>query len=75
MRFETAPQLIITKDEFTILNNALKLCQDMDKQTSESCVVCLMCPFQKDCSYMCKDCTYTQACNVLEKIINIAIVE
>ena len=75
MRFVTNPQLILSQDEFDTLNKAMKLCQDMDGQTSGADTACLMCPFQKDCSLMCKDCTYIQAHNALEKIIDIAIVK
>lgn len=75
MKFETNPQLILTKDECEILDKALKLCRDMDGQTSGVNTSCLTCPFQKDCSLMCKDCTYIQAHNALKKIIDIAIVK
>ena len=75
MKFETNPQLILTKDEFETLNNALKLCRDMDGQTSGVDTACLMCPFQKDCSLMSRDCAYIQAHSALKKIIDIAIVK
>ena len=75
MKFITNPQLILSQDEFDTLNKAMKLCQDMDGQTSGADTVCLMCPFQKDCSLMCKDCTYIQVYSALEAIIDIAIVK
>ena len=75
MKFETTPQLILSQDEFDTLNKAMKLCQDMDGQTSGADTACLMCPFQKNCSLMCKDCTYIQAYSALEAIIDIAIVK
>ncbi len=73
MRFATNPQLILTKDEFETLDNALKLCRDMDEQTGKD--ACENCPFDNDCTHMCSDCVYTRAHRALKEIIDIAIVK
>ena len=74
MKFETNPQLILTKDEFETLDYALKLCRDMDEETDGDSA-CENCPFKDDCTHMCSDCVYEQACNALKQIIDIAIVK
>ena len=73
MRFENNPQLILTKDEFETLDNALKLCRDMDEETIGS--ACGNCPFESTCSHTCSDCVYEVAHKALKKIIDIAIVK
>lgn len=83
MRFEHNPQLILTKDEFETLDNALKLCRDMDEQTSfeydeetnSSLVACEKCPFKDKCNRLTKDCVYVVAHKALKQIIDIAIVK
>ena len=75
MRFETNPQLILTKDEFDTLNKALHLCRDMDMQTVEPDTACTVCPFQDDCTYLCKDCVYERAYKALHEIVNVAIIK
>ena len=82
MKFETNPQLIITKDEFNTLDNALKLCRDMDGMTvaiidDDGFPVggCDLCPFKGKCSLLAKDCVYTVAHTALKKIIDTAIVK
>lgn len=83
MRFEISPQLILTKDDFEILNGALKLCRDMDVATSfdyieetDSCIAgCEKCPFKDKCNRLTKDCVYAVAHTTLKKIIDIAIVK
>ena len=50
MRFEHNPQLVLTKEEFETLDNALKLCRDMDEQTGITS--CEACPFESTCSCM-----------------------
>lgn len=81
MRFEINPQLILTKDEFNILDNALKLCRDMDvaTQAEEDEDVftvngCNICPFKEKCSLVYDECQYAIAHRALKKIIDIAIV-
>ena len=73
MKFETNPQLILTKDEFETLDKALKLCQDMDSITTENS--CESCPVKDNCTSRCIDCIYIKACNALKEIIDIAIVK
>lgn len=82
MKFETKPQLILNKDEFNILDNALRLCRDMDvaTQTEEDedgfpVGGCNVCPFKEKCSLVYNDCEYAIAHNALKKIIDIAIVK
>ena len=82
MKFEVAPKLILTKDEFETLDNALKLCRDMDEMTvatedDDGFPVggCDLCPFKNKCSLMAHDCVYTVAHRALKKIIDIAIVK
>lgn len=73
MRFETNPQLILTKEEFETLNGALKLCRDMDEQTGISS--CETCPFESTCSCITDKCVYAIAHKALKKIIDTAIVK
>jgi len=82
MKFETNPQLILTKDEFETLDNALKLCRDMDEATqikeTEDCYYvggCDKCPFKEKCSQLYDECEYAIAHKALKKIIDIAVVK
>ena len=83
MRFETNPQLILSKDEFETLDKALKLCRDMDVATSFDYVEendsgiagCGKCPFKDKCNHLTKDCVYVIAHTALKQIIDIAIVK
>ena len=82
MKFETSPNLILTKDEFETLDNALKLCRDMDEMTvltenddGYPVCGCDLCPFKNKCSPMASDCVYTVAHRALKKIIDVAIVK
>ena len=75
MRFITNPQLRISKEEFETLNGALKLCRDMDEQTSKAEIACTMCPFSDKCSQWCDDCVYRIAHTALKQIIDTAIVK
>ena len=74
MIFVTNPQLILSKDEFETLDNALKLCRDMDEETGGDSA-CENCPFKGDCTHMCSDCVYETAHKALKKIIDVAIVK
>ena len=73
MRFETNPQLILTKGEFETLDNALKLCRDMNEQTDISS--CETCPFESACSCTTDKCVYAIAHKALKKIIDIAVIK
>ena len=82
MKFETKPQLILNKDEFNILDNALRLCRDMDlaTQTEENedgyyTGGCDICPFKEKCSLVYDECQYAIAHRALKEIIDIAIVK
>lgn len=75
MKFETNPELILTKDEFKTLDNALKLCRDMDDETSQEEITCEICPFQDNCSHTYVDCVYARAHRALKEIIDVAIVK
>lgn len=75
MRFITNPQLILTKDEFETLDNALKLCRDMDEETGKPENACENCPFKDDCTRIYNDCVYVVAHTALKKIIDTAIVK
>ena len=75
MKFETNPQLILTKDEFDTLNKASQLCMDMDSMTSDPNGACAMCPFTNDCSHMYVDCVYARARRALKEILDIAIIK
>lgn len=83
MRFETNPKLILTKEEFETLDNALKLCRDMDNATTayydEDNYVnvqgCERCPLKNNCNHLTKECMYVVAHEALKKIIDIAIVK
>ena len=73
MRFENNPQLILSEDEFKILDNALKLCRDMDNITDSNS--CQNCPIVDNCTCRCNDCVYAVAHHALKQIIDIAIVK
>ena len=82
MKFETNPQLILTKDEFETLNKAFELCLDMDRQTTaregeDGFLIdgCDLCPFKCKCNLLAKDCVYTVAHNALQKIIDTAVIK
>lgn len=82
MKFATKPLLILNKDEFNILDKALKLCRDMDlaTQTEENedgfpVGGCDICPFKEKCSLVYDECQYAIAHRALKKIIDIAIVK
>ena len=73
MRFEVAPKLILTKDEFETLDKALKLCRDMDEETGRT--ACATCPLEDSCSHMSTSCLYARAHTALKDIIDIVTVE
>lgn len=83
MRFEINPQLILTVQERETLDNALKLCRDMDSMTTATEVDndgfpiggCDLCPFKGKCNLLAKDCVYTVAHSALKKIVDVAIVK
>lgn len=83
MRFEINPQMIITQEELLILDNALKLCRDMDAATTcdiedyeqDKPTGCDVCPFLPKCSKLANECIFTVAHKALKEIIDIAIIK
>ena len=80
MKFETNPQLILSKEEFTTLDNALKLCRDMDTATSiddyyDRPCGCEICPKNAKCSRMAHECVFTVAHKALKEIIDMAVIK
>lgn len=75
MRLVTNPQLILSLGEFETLDEAFKLCREMDQQTGDPDGACENCPFNEDCSHMYIDCVYARAHRALKQIIDIAIVK
>lgn len=83
MKFEHNPQLFLTEDEFDVLDNALKLCRDMDAATTAyydeknyvSVQGCDACPLKNNCNHLTRECVYTVAHEALKKIIDVAIVK
>lgn len=80
MKFELNPTMILTKEEFDTLDNALKLCRDMDVATTyddyvDSMSGCDICPKQGSCSKMAKDCVFFVAHKALKEIIDMAVIK
>lgn len=84
MRFDWIPRLTISKEEFITLDNALKLCRDMDMATSIDENVdfednqpygCDICPKRETCSRFSKDCVFTIAHKTLKEIIDMAVIK
>ena len=84
MRFETNPQLIVSVQEFETLDNALKLCRDMDAATTfdedtdfedSHLYGCDICPKRATCSRLAKECVFTIAHKTLKEIIDMAVIK
>ena len=84
MKFEWTPRLMISKEEFATLDNALKLCRDMDIATTcdedtdfedNHPYGCDICPKRATCSRLAKDCVFTIAHKALKEIIDMAVVK
>ena len=81
MKFEVNPQLIITKDELKTLDNALKLCRDMDAATAYADDYddrphgCEVCPKKGNCSKLCNECVFVIAHTALKEIMDMSIVK
>lgn len=73
MKFETNPQLFLTKDEFETLDNALKLCRDMDELTGD--IDCTFCPRYDYCEQHIGVCSFSKARKALKEIIDMAVVK
>ena len=84
MKFDWTPRLIINKEEFATLDNALKLCRDMDVATTidedtdfedNQPYGCDICPKREACSRFAKDCVFTIAHKTLKEIIDMAVIK
>lgn len=81
MIFVTNPQLILSLEEFETLDGALKLCRDMDEETSyvseeeEELSGCNICPLWSTCNKRAQTCVFTVAHKALKEIIDVAIVK
>ena len=81
MKFKLNPTMVLTKEEFETLDNALKLCRDMDEATTydicedEEPSGCDICPKRLACSKMANECVFTVAHKALKEIMNMAIVK
>ena len=83
MKFELNPTMVLTKEEFATLDNALKLCRDMDVATSfndEDFEAgepsgCDICPKRWTCSKMAHDCVFTIAHKTLKEIMDMSVVK
>ena len=84
MKFDWAPRLMISKEEFATLDNAMKLCRDMDVATTmddydeyedDRPYGCDICPKRATCSKLANECVFTVAHKALEEIIDIAVIK
>ena len=80
MKFETNPQLIVTQEERETLDNALKLCRDMDTATTympEEAELsgCNICPLWSTCNKRTQTCVFIVAHKALKEIIDMAVVK
>ena len=83
MRFELNPTMVLTKEEFTTLDNALKLCRDLDEATAydgydgydDRPCGCAICPKQAQCRQMAQECVFVIAHKALKEIIDMAVVK
>lgn len=85
MKFELNPTMVLTKEEWQTLDNALKLCRDLDEATSyqeydendyeDKPSGCDICPKRWTCSKMANDCVFTVAHKTLKEIIDMAVIK
>ena len=83
MKFELNPTMVLTKDEWETLDNALKLCRDLDVATTyipdydeeEKPSGCDICPKRWTCSKMANECVFTIAHKTLKEIMEMAVVK
>ena len=84
MKFEWTPRLMISKEEFTALDSALRLCRDMDEATSSDVYGeyeenapygCDICPKRVKCNRMADECVFVVAHKALKEIIDMAVVK
>lgn len=84
MKFELNPTMVLTKEEFDILDDALKLCRDLDNATTyyydgnnyeEEPSGCGICPKRVTCNKMAHECVFTVAYKSLKEIIDMAVIK
>lgn len=84
MKFEFNPKLIVSVQEWEILDKALKLCRDMDAATTYDedtefedghLYGCDICPKRATCSRLAKECVFTTAHKALKEIIDMAVIK
>ena len=80
MKFEWTPRLMINKDEFTALDNAMKLCLDMDEATTavgdcDRPYGCDICPKRVNCGRTAHECVFIVAHKALKEIIDMAVIK
>ena len=84
MKFELNPTMVLTKDEWETLDNALKLCRDLDMATTynydgndyeEEPSGCDVCPLHSTCSKLANECVFTIAHKALKEIMDMAVVK
>ena len=83
MKFELNPTIILTKEEWKTLDNALKLCRDMDDATTyaledyeeDKQSSCDICPKRRTCSRMANECVFVIAHKSLKEIMDMAVVK
>lgn len=73
MRFETSPTLVLTQEEGETLDQALKLCRDMDRETG-ACG-CSYCPRSGECSGRVSECVFAIAHKTLKVILDMAVIK
>lgn len=83
MTFELNPTMVLTKEELTTLDNALKLCRDLDEATTyipedyeeDKPCGCDICPKRWTCSKRAHECVFTIAHKTLKEIMDMAVVK
>ena len=73
MKFETNPQLILDLEEWSTLDKALKLCRDMDCETTV--ITCACCPKKDECNGLECECPFVIAHKALKEIVDMAIIK
>ena len=84
MKFELNPTMVLTKEEWKTLDNALKLCRDMDEATTindyddyengRPCG-CEICPKKEKCSKRAHECVFTIAHKTLKEIMDMTVIK
>ena len=83
MKFELNPTMVLTQEELVTLDQALKLCRDMDAATTcdiedyeqDKPTGCDVCPLWSKCSKLANECVFIVAHKALKEIIDIAVIK